>query len=310
MACGCQPFYLSAIEGGEMTKTFSSVAEYFDQLQKVESDGLGWLALRMVMAREAANDLIFTNTDKNTITLELTGTASHFTSMDGICDSRRTAPDDVCSIPAGIEARFSWTISAPSQYSVLVEFDETLFTHYAPEIVTDKFLMGHLRPRNYSPDAGTAALIRMLARELDPELRRGRLFAQSAIRLLAIELASTAWTQKPAALSDRICGDPRISATIEYIEGNYLRDISLDDLCAFSGLGATRLIGLFQTTTGQTPYAYVISRRIRQAINLLRSTRLPIAHVAIEAGFSDQQHMTRLFKQHLGQTPKSLRSEG
>ena len=307
MACGCKPFYLIAIEGGEMTKTFSSVAEYFDQLQKVESDGLGWPALRMVMAREAANDLIFTNTDKNTITLELTGTASHFTSMDGICDSRRTAPDDVCSIPAGIEARFSWTIFAPSQCSVLVEFDETLFTHYAPEIVTDKFLMGHLRPRNYSPDAGTAALIRMLARELDPELRRGRLFAETAIRLLAIEVASTTWTRIPPPMPDECRYDPRIRGAIGYIECNYPGDISLQDLCAVSGLGATRLIKLFQTATGQTPYAFVIMRRVRQAVHLLRTTRLPIAHVALESGFSDQQHMTRLFRQYLCQTPGSFR---
>lgn len=301
------PFYLIAIEGGEMTKTFSSVAEYFDQLQKVESDGLGWPALRLVMAREAANDLIFTNTDKNTITLELTGTASHFTLMDGIRDSRRTVPGDVCLIPAGIEARFAWTISTPSQSSVLVEFDEMLFTHYTPEFATDKFLTGHLRPQNYSPNAGTAALIRVLARELDPELRRGRLFAETAIRLLAIEVASTTWTRSPPPIPSGERYDPRIRKAIGYIESNYLNEISLQELCIASGLGTTRLIKLFQTATGQTPYAYVIMRRVRQAVHLLRTTRMPIAHVAFDAGFSDQQHMTRLFKQYLCQTPGSFR---
>ena len=266
-------------------KVFRSVAEYFDQLQKVGSESLGWQALRLLVARETSNDLVFSSTDKNTITLELTGTTSHFTSMDGIRDATATNPGDVCLVPAGIEARFTWTIAAPSQYSIVVEFDESLFTTYAPEVDNEKFQKGHLRPLNYAPNDRISSLIRILANELDPEQRRGRLFADTAIKMLAMELAATAWTQKPSVLPERDNGDSRIRAAVEYIEGNYLKEISLDELCTFSGLGVTHLIKLFQMATGQTPYAYVISRRVRQAVNLLRSTRLPIAHVAIESGF-------------------------
>jgi AraC family transcriptional regulator len=58
-----------------------------------------------------------------------------------------------------------------------------------------------------------------------------------------------------------------------------------------------------------TPYSYVINRRLRQAVHLLRSTDTPIAQVALDAGFADQQHLTRMVRARLRKTPKQVRDE-
>lgn len=291
-----------------MPKVFKNVADYFSRLACKTSDELGWTGLRLMSACEVADDVTF-STSKESITLDLTGTASHLSVMDGQAAERATDPGDVCFVPAGIEARFSWTISTPFQHSIMVEFDRSLFTHYCPEIATESFLAGHLEPRDYAPNSLIAPLIRLLARELDPALRRGRLFSETAIRLLAMEVAATAWTCKHDLPSQEREYDARIRLAVEFIESNYLKDISLIDLGHASGLGTTRLVHLFKTDTGCTPYAYVVRRRLRHAVQLLRTAKMPIAHVAIESGFSDQQHMTRLFKQYLTQTPKWFRCE-
>jgi AraC family transcriptional regulator len=69
----------------------------------------------------------------------------------------------------------------------------------------------------------------------------------------------------------------------------------------------SQLIQLFRQNTGSSPYAYVIAQRVARARRLLETTDLPIARVAIDAGFADQAHLTRMLRRHLGVTPRNIR---
>jgi transcriptional regulator GlxA family with amidase domain len=40
---------------------------------------------------------------------------------------------------------------------------------------------------------------------------------------------------------------------------------------------------------------------------LLLDTERPVAEIALETGFSDQSHLTRVFRRALGETPAALR---
>lgn len=68
---------------------------------------------------------------------------------------------------------------------------------------------------------------------------------------------------------------------------------------------------LFQSalreTTGQTPYQYVLARRIATARCLIETSSLSLAEVAFRTGFSSQSHMTDAFKAKLGVTPGGVR---
>jgi transcriptional regulator GlxA family with amidase domain len=104
--------------------------------------------------------------------------------------------------------------------------------------------------------------------------------------------------------------DPRIQRAVDYIEAHFTEDISLHDLSREAGLSSGHLISLFSHFTGRTPHSYLIDRRIQRAIELLKSTETPISAIAIETGFSDQQHMTRMFSNRLRRTPASFRKNG
>ena len=64
-----------------------------------------------------------------------------------------------------------------------------------------------------------------------------------------------------------------------------------------------RMKKIFQLSAGQ----YVIKTRIDHATRLLGSTRLPIADIAQQAGFSDQSAFSRQFRHVTGFTPRQYR---
>jgi AraC family transcriptional regulator len=298
------------IGGVVVSKKFKFSEEYFKEVADVTSDYLKWEAVWVCLSREISNDVTFLNSKNNSLTVDLSGTRRHLTMMDGKIDEAKTNINDICQIPMGLSARFAWETLGAEQNSVMLEFGDNIFATHCPEIVSGLFLKGHLKPQNYSPKHELTSLVRILARELDSNNRRGRLFADSVIRLLAIEIAESAWTCKPNRVNPEVAMDPRIRKVIDFIEANFSGNISLHELCIETRLNATHLISLFKRATGRTPYAYVIHRRIREATHLLRKNHMPISEVALEAGFSDQQQMTHAFNKHLGRTPKSFRTAG
>ncbi|WP_437543646.1 helix-turn-helix transcriptional regulator [Sorangium sp. So ce367] len=68
-------------------------------------------------------------------------------------------------------------------------------------------------------------------------------------------------------------------------------------------------VGLFKHAYHQTPYQYVLSRRIEKAMAMLRDERLSIAEIALACGFSNQGHLTTAFKRRTGTTPGAYRKK-
>jgi AraC family transcriptional regulator len=290
-----------------MPKVFGHHRQYIDEVQDRTSDRLGWRGVRMTLTRETSNDLLFTRMLKNALTLELTGTSAHLTKMDGIVTERPTRPGDICQIPAGVSARFAWDVSDAEQRSIVVEFDDALLSIYCPERLEGRMRAGHLTPRDYTQAPSLAAIMKLLARELNPQHARGPIFADMLIRLLAIEICETAWTRKAPIFNSGLKADRRIVRAVDYIHAHLSAQISLGDLATASGLSINLLTKYFRRHTGSSPYAYVIGKRVEKAKHLLQSTKMPIAQVAVESGFADQAHLSKALRQHFGQTPRALR---
>lgn len=292
-----------------MSRVFKLNTDYFKEVAERRSSGSQLKSLWVYLSREKSNDVTFLSAQNNALTVDLSGTRRHLTVMDGKTIETQTNFGDVCQVPRGAFARFAWDTFDDYQQSVMLEFGDSIFDIYCPEITSDYFLAGHLLPQNFAPNDGLSSLVRILGRELSAQGKRGRLFSDSVVRLLAIEIAATGWSRKPNLLNLERSTDPRVRKVIDYIEANFPLDISLQDLTREAGLNATHLISLFKRFTGRTPYAYVIQRRIQEATHLLRRNHMPISEIALECGFSDQQQMTHAFRKHFRRTPKSFKTE-
>lgn len=98
----------------------------------------------------------------------------------------------------------------------------------------------------------------------------------------------------------------RLARAAEFIDGNYTRTLKLEEICAAANLSPSYLIRAFREQYGMTPHAYVVNRRIEFSRAQLRNGHA-IADVAAEAGFADQAHLQRAFRQFVAATPGQYR---
>jgi len=92
----------------------------------------------------------------------------------------------------------------------------------------------------------------------------------------------------------------------DYLAAHVDEQVELETLARAAGLSPFHLIRVFRKATGMTPHNWLVDRRVHLACNLLREG-LSATHVAARCGFSDQSHLTRVFKSRLGVTPGQFR---
>lgn len=155
---------------------------------------------------------------------------------------------------------------------------------------------------------------------LDPLLRRrlhqfhqvlGRrtddLEAQSRFALIRERLLWHLDHQHSGPLAPRA---PRIARQFrELLAAHTRQGLSLDAASALLGTHPAHLVRVFSREYGIPPHRYLITRRVDLARRLLLSGHPP-ADVAAMAGFYDQSHLTRYFKQLVGTSPASYARAG
>ena len=85
------------------------------------------------------------------------------------------------------------------------------------------------------------------------------------------------------------------------------RSVTVAELAGELGFSESRLRVLFKQTAGIPLGAYIKNYRLNRAMALLRTSALPIATIAEEAGFGSPQAFSRIFKKETGRTPRSYR---
>ena len=100
--------------------------------------------------------------------------------------------------------------------------------------------------------------------------------------------------------------NPKLTRAADYIRANFMRSLKLEEICAATDLSVSYLIRAFKERYGMTPHAYLVNCRIEYSRAQLRRGRA-IADVALEAGFADQAHLQRVFRQFTAATPRQYR---
>jgi AraC-like DNA-binding protein len=91
-----------------------------------------------------------------------------------------------------------------------------------------------------------------------------------------------------------------------FLETRFAKQVRLPHIAAECGLNSFQLIRIFQRVLGVTPYAYLVQMRVNRARDLLHQG-VSVSEVAYSCGFSDQSHLTRVFKKAIGVPPGTYR---
>jgi AraC family transcriptional regulator len=96
----------------------------------------------------------------------------------------------------------------------------------------------------------------------------------------------------------------------QLLTANTDETVLIADIARACGFSRQYFTKAFKAATGLTPHRWLQQHRVEMAMQLLGTTSLPIAEIAIECGFADQSHFTRVFTQLAGSSPGNWRKQG
>lgn len=114
-------------------------------------------------------------------------------------------------------------------------------------------------------------------------------------------------TASDAAIYQRV---RQIKMALEFIEQNYQRPITLEQLAQASGLSPKYFCRYFRNILQRTPIDYLNYYRVERACFLLEVEKLSVTDVAYACGYNDSSYFVRCFKRYKGVTPNQYAKLG
>lgn len=94
----------------------------------------------------------------------------------------------------------------------------------------------------------------------------------------------------------------------DLIDREYARPLDVADLARAALMSSAHFSRQFRAAYGETPYAYLMTRRIERAKALLRQGNLSVTEVCLAVGCSSLGSFSARFTQLVGETPSAYRS--
>ncbi len=101
-----------------------------------------------------------------------------------------------------------------------------------------------------------------------------------------------------------------IATVLEWIDTEYPSRLALTEIARQLRLHPVYVSRAFRTHTGQTVSERLAQARLRYAARRLAEPGAALADIAVDAGFADQSHFTKVFKRETGMTPGDYRAAG
>ena len=95
----------------------------------------------------------------------------------------------------------------------------------------------------------------------------------------------------------------------EYVHAHFSENLTLARVARAAGVHPVYLGQIFRKQFGETLGEYLNRIRVRAAAGLLANSDAPLSSIAVDLGFYDQSHFTRVFRQVTGATPGTFRGE-
>ncbi|MCM1044863.1 MAG: AraC family transcriptional regulator [Candidatus Gastranaerophilales bacterium] len=103
--------------------------------------------------------------------------------------------------------------------------------------------------------------------------------------------------------------DTSMQRTLDYVEKNFNRALSLAELAKISGYSLSRFKAKFKEEVGITPAEFITLQKIEKAKTLLETSNSSITDLAFDLGFSSSNYFCSAFKKQTGISPYQYRKK-
>jgi AraC family transcriptional regulator len=184
----------------------------------------------------------------------------------------------------------------------------SVFDRIAEQIGADPIMGFDIAPRMGLQDRTIAHLIEAILPPLRENPHAARHYTDHLAQALATHVAH-AYGRVGASVRPARGGlAPHVLRRAQaMLQANMQAGMSLESLAEECGLSARHFARAFQESAGVTPHRWLTNARITMARSMIGAGELSLAQIADACGFSDQSHLTRLFKRELGVAPAAWR---
>jgi AraC family transcriptional regulator len=137
-----------------------------------------------------------------------------------------------------------------------------------------------------------------------------RLFADHTARAVTAHLAKT---YAPTQFRPKYCRGGlapwQERRAKEMLRANLSGDLSLPQLASACRLSSGHFSRAFKQTVGCPPHQWLLHQRVERAKQLILNTDAPLCEIALDTGFADQSHFTRVFAERVRASPAAWRRD-
>jgi AraC-like DNA-binding protein len=91
-------------------------------------------------------------------------------------------------------------------------------------------------------------------------------------------------------------------------DARYVEPLDVDDLAGAAGLSRAHFSREFRRAFGESPHAYLLTRRLERAAALLRTTDRSVADICLSVGLQSVGSFTTSFRRMHGMSPTAYRA--
>ena len=234
------------------------------------------------------------------VILEVVGGQLEIRAKPWRAESNADASRPLSLIPAGIDADGRADNVAFIRHLTL-EFDRPVLARMLDDEID---AAAEFTPRLMFSDPGIMHLAELLADECTSRQPHSRLYGDTLSVALLLALAKLNGLERKPVKRGQLA-PYQLRRVTDYIAAHLAEDIQLQTLADLVQLSRSYFSRAFKVSSGLAPHQWLLRARIDKAKEFLLESNHPIAEIAINVGFVDQAHFTRIFGRTTGESPRA-----